>query len=154
MSRFCQKRKERAPWRSRGGTPRPGPAGGLAAGALRALLPVLLALALALPALATAKPKTAEPPARVVNMLAERFFFVPSRLKVKQGTTVEFRIRSADTNHGFRIRKAGINIVVPKRGKGLATVIFHAKEKGRYDFECSKPCGAGHNFMRGTIIVE
>ena len=147
-------KRERTPSNTRGGMPRTGLAGGLAARALRARLPVLLAFALALPSLATSAPKTADPPVRVVNMLAERFFFVPSRLKVKQGTTVEFRIRSADTNHGFRIRKAGINIVVPKRGKGRATVIFHAKEKGRYDFECSKPCGAGHNIMRGTIIVE
>ena len=92
-------------------------------------LSVLLAFALALPVVATSEPKTADPPVRVVNMLAERFFFVPSRLKVKQGTTVEFRIRSADTNHGFRIRKAGINIVVPKRGKGRAKVIFHARKR-------------------------
>ena len=120
----------------------------------RTSLPILLAITFALPAVTTAEPKAADPPVRVVNMLAERFFFVPSRLKVKQGTTVEFRIRSADTNHGFRIRKAGINVVVPKRGKGQAKVIFHAKEKGRYDFECSKSCGAGHSIMRGTIIVE
>ena len=121
---------------------------------LRTSLPFLLAVGLALPGVGAAEPRTDEGPVRVVNMLAERFIFVPSRLKVEQGTTVEFRIRSADTNHGFRIRKAGINIVVPKRGKGQATVIFHAKEKGRYDFECSKPCGAGHNIMRGTIIVK
>lgn len=101
-----------------------------------------------------ARAETGEGDVRVVNMVAERFFFVPSRIKVEQGTTVEFRIRSADTNHGFRIRKAGINVVIPKRGKGEARVIFRAKEKGRYDFECSKPCGAGHNMMRGTIIVE
>ena len=97
---------------------------------------------------------TEEPNVRVVNMVAERFFFVPSRIKVKPGTKVEFRIRSADTNHGFRIRKAGINIIVPKRGGGEAKVVFHASKKGRYDFECSKACGAGHNTMRGTIIVK
>jgi cytochrome c oxidase subunit 2 len=95
-----------------------------------------------------------EPNVRVVNMVAERFFFVPSRIKVKPGTKVELRIRSADTNHGFRIRKAGINVVVPKRGAGEAKVVFHATKKGRYDFECSKACGAGHNTMRGTIIVK
>ena len=95
-----------------------------------------------------------EPNVRVVNMVAERFFFVPSRIKVKPGTKVELRIRSADTNHGFRIRKAGINVVVPKRGAGEAKVVFHATKKGRYDFECSKACGAGHTTMRGTIIVK
>ena len=92
--------------------------------------------------------------ARVVHILAERFFFVPSRLKVKPGEIVELRIRSADTNHGFRIRKAGINVVVPKRGKGEARVRFRADKKGSYAFECSKACGAGHNMMRGTIVVK
>ena len=96
----------------------------------------------------------AEPNVRVVNLVAERFFFVPSRITVSPGTTIEFNIRSADTNHGFRIRKAGINVVVPKRGGGVAKVVFHAAKKGRYDFECSKPCGAGHNTMRGTIVVK
>jgi cytochrome c oxidase subunit 2 len=92
--------------------------------------------------------------ARVVNVLAERFFFVPSRFRVKLGELVELRIRSADTNHGFRIRKAGINVVIPKRGKGAVRVRFQAGEKGTYVFECSKACGAGHNMMRGTIIVK
>ncbi len=91
---------------------------------------------------------------RVVNILAERFFFVPSRFKVRPGELVELRIRSADTNHGFRIRKASINIVVPKRGKGEARVRFRADRKGSYAFECSKACGAGHNMMRGTIVVK
>jgi len=115
------------------------------------LLAPLSAAKAPLPALA----KTAEEPnVRVVNMVAERFFFVPSRITVSAGTTVKFNIRSADTNHGFRIRKAGINVVVPKRGGGETKVVFHATQKGRYDFECSKPCGAGHNMMRGTIIVK
>lgn len=90
----------------------------------------------------------------VIHMVAERFTFVPSRVKVTQGTVVEFRIRSEDTNHGFRIPDAGIDVIIPKRGKGEARVIFHADTKGRYAFECSKPCGAGHNMMRGFIIVK
>ena len=103
---------------------------------------------------ASPKQETTAEDVRVVNILAERFFFVPSRFKVKPGEVVELRIRSADTNHGFRIRKAGINIVVPKRGKGEARVRFRADKKGSYTFECSKACGAGHNMMRGTIVVK
>ena len=96
----------------------------------------------------------AAPPTKVVHMTAERFTFIPSQVKVKVGTVVEFRIHSEDTNHGFRIPAAGINEVIPKRGKGELKVIFHADRPGRYDFECSKPCGAGHNMMRGVLIVE
>ncbi len=103
---------------------------------------------------ASPKQEAAPEEVRVVNILAERFFFVPSRFKVHPGEVVELRIRSADTNHGFRIRKAGINVVVPKRGKGEARVRFRADKKGSYAFECSKACGAGHNMMRGRIVVK
>ena len=93
-------------------------------------------------------------PVKVVHMTAERFSFTPSQVKVKAGTVVEFVIQSEDTNHGFRIAAAGINEVIPKRGKGELRVRFEASKPGRYDFECSKPCGAGHNIMRGVVIVE
>lgn len=97
---------------------------------------------------------SAAPPAKVVHITAERFSFIPSQIKVKAGTVVEFRIRSEDTNHGFRMPAAGINEVIPKRGRGELKVVFHAERPGRYEFECSKPCGAGHNMMRGVLIVE
>jgi heme/copper-type cytochrome/quinol oxidase subunit 2 len=29
-----------------------------------------------------------------------------------------------------------------------------ANRKGEFVFECSRPCGAGHNLMRGTIQVK
>lgn len=95
-----------------------------------------------------------EEPDRVINIVAERFTFVPSKIKLKQGEVVELRIRSLDTNHGFRIRDAGVNVIVPKRGKGDARILFRAQEKGLFPFECSKACGAGHTMMRGRIVVE
>jgi len=95
-----------------------------------------------------------EEPDRVINIVAERFTFVPSKIKLKQGEVVELRIRSLDTNHGFRIRDAGVNVIVPKRGKGDARILFRAQEKGDFPFECSKACGAGHTMMRGRIVVE
>ena len=96
----------------------------------------------------------APPETKVIHITAERFVFVPSQIRVKAGTVVEFRIRSEDTNHGFRIPAAGIDEVIPKRGKGELKVVYRAVTPGRFDFECSKPCGAGHNIMRGVLIVE
>ena len=90
----------------------------------------------------------------VVRMTAERFTFTPSQVKVKRGTVIEFRLRSEDTNHGFKIVGSDANVIIPKRGRGEATLIFRADTPGRYTFECSKMCGAGHSFMRGEIIVE
>ena len=89
---------------------------------------------------------------RVVEMVAERFTFTPSRIEVPVGTTVEIRIRSDDTDHGFHI-VGGRNVIVPKRRHGEAVVVFEATEPGEYRFECSKLCGAGHHFMTGEIIV-
>ena len=88
----------------------------------------------------------------VVEMVAERFTFTPSRLEVPVGTTVEIHIRSEDTNHGFHLVN-GLNVIVPKRRQGEAVVVFEAEAVGVYQFECSKLCGAGHNFMKGEIIV-
>ena len=89
---------------------------------------------------------------QVVQIVAERFTFTPSRIEVPVGTTVEIHIRSEDTNHGFHI-VGGRNVIIPKRRLGEAVVVFEADEVGEYRFECSKLCGAGHNFMKGEIIV-
>ena len=96
----------------------------------------------------------AERPDRTVRIVAERFTFSPSRIKLKQGDTVEFVVTSEDTDHGFRIPAANVDAAVPQQGKGELRVRFVAHKKGEYVFECSRPCGAGHNLMRGVIAVE
>ena len=69
------------------------------------------------------------------------------------GTPLEIRLTSDDTAHGFRIIGTNVNIEIPKRGRGTTTVTFNAEKAGRYTFECSRLCGAGHSFMRGVIVV-
>jgi cytochrome c oxidase subunit 2 len=91
---------------------------------------------------------------QVVDIFVERFSFTPSEFRVKAGAPVEIRLRSDDTDHGFRIVGTDVNVVIPKRGRGVATVTFLPPQPGRYVFECSKLCGAGHSFMRGTLIAE
>lgn len=91
---------------------------------------------------------------RVIEMTAERFEFWPSRIIVSEGEDVEIRIRSADTMHGFRIVGTGTNLAIPKRGQGTAVIQFSAPAPGRYMIECSRMCGAGHNFMRAVLVVR
>jgi heme/copper-type cytochrome/quinol oxidase subunit 2 len=93
-------------------------------------------------------------PDRVVNIVAERFTYSPSTITVNQGELVEFVLSSEDTDHGFRIPSAGIDVAIPQQRRGEARVRFIAKQKGRVVFECSRPCGAGHNLMRGVIVVK
>lgn len=91
--------------------------------------------------------------AQVVVIRAERFSFTPSQIRTKVGTRLEFRLSSDDTVHGFRILDTDVNVEIPKRGKDSVVAVFTPAKAGRYTFECSHTCGAGHAFMRGVIIV-
>jgi heme/copper-type cytochrome/quinol oxidase subunit 2 len=91
---------------------------------------------------------------RIIEIDAERFQFWPSRIVISEGEEVELRLRSDDTMHGFRIVGFGTNLEIPKRGHGYAVTRFTGSRPGRYTFECNRLCGAGHNFMRGVIIVR
>ena len=86
-----------------------------------------------------------------VHVRAERFSFAPSQIKVKVGQPVELVLSSEDTQHGFLIRKLGVDQEIPARGKGENRVALPPLERGDYVFECSRACGAGHNMMRGVI---
>lgn len=115
--------------------------------ALAAVVAPLMATPLQLPK------ASATDDVQVVEITAERFSFTPSQIRVKAGTRLEIRLRSDDTAHGFRIIGTDIDVEFPKRGRGVATLTFEPKT-GRYTFECSKLCGAGHSFMRGVLIVS
>ena len=118
---------------------------------VRTFVPVLM---LGLLAGSPGAAPTQGPSPRIIDITAERFEFWPTEVIVAEGEQVELRLRSEDTMHGFRIVGAGTNVVVPKRGKGRATARFTGTTPGRYTFECSRLCGAGHNFMRGVLIVR
>ena len=90
----------------------------------------------------------------MIRVTAERFSFTPSQIKLRVGDEVEIRLTSQDTAHGFKLVGTDTEIVIPKRGAGEASVVFRAAKTGRWTFECHRLCGAGHNFMRGEIIVD
>jgi len=123
---------------------------------LRGLVAVAL---LAFPVAATTGGQRSASP-QIIHIVAERFVFTPSEISVEEGTTVEFRISSDDTSHGFRLTgpedsggSRPIDLEIPKRGRGEARATFQAATVGRYTFECTLVCGAGHDFMRGTLRV-
>jgi heme/copper-type cytochrome/quinol oxidase subunit 2 len=121
------------------------------------ILSGVLTCAIALPAPAQQATDRPEPD-RVVEIVAERFLFTPSRITIEAGTTVELRLTSEDTDHGFLLVgpddvDGDINIAIPKRNRGVASVFFAPTEPGDYRFECSRMCGAGHLYMSGVIRV-
>ena len=112
----------------------------------------LLSIAAGRPAKASRATQT--PDRRIVHVTAERFTFTPSRIVVNPGETIEFRLTSDDTSHGFRIHGTDVNAVIPKRGMPETTVTLTAPAAGHYVIECTRMCGAGHNFMRGELVVR
>jgi len=106
------------------------------------------------PSTAAAAPRAVQEQKVTVHIVAERFRFTPDEIRVRRGATVEFVLESDDTDHGFRILGTDVDRVIPKRGRGTITVTFTPDRSGRYSFECSKLCGAGHDFMHGVLIVE
>lgn len=91
---------------------------------------------------------------RVVRIKAERFSFTPSEISMLVGEEIEIRLKSDDTSHGFKLVGQDVDLTIPKRGQGEVAVPFKPAKAGRYEFECSHLCGAGHSFMRGVIVVK
>jgi len=113
---------------------------------------LVFVLVLATASAGRSQPATAP---RVIHVAAERFAFTPSEITVDEGSIVELRLTSDDTDHGFRVYGLGDpSVVIPKRGRGDVRVTIEAKEAGSYRFECSHVCGAGHGFMRGVIRIK
>jgi cytochrome c oxidase subunit 2 len=91
---------------------------------------------------------------RVIRVSAERFSFTPSRIELRVGEDVDLVLTSDDTAHGFRIEGTDVALTIPKRGPGEARARVSFDKAGRYEFACDRMCGAGHNFMRGVIVVR
>jgi cytochrome c oxidase subunit 2 len=122
--------------------------------AVRILFILLLVAGGSLGGFARLATQPAALPEQIVDVTAERFSFTPSEIRTAVGTTLVIRVSSEDTDHGFYIIGTDVNIEIPKRGRGTATVRFTPDRTGRYTFECSQICGAGHSFMRGEIVVQ
>ena len=94
--------------------------------------------------------RQAEP--RVIEVVAKRFAFVPSRIEVTEGETVRLVVRSVDGMHGLQIKKFKVSEEVP-RGSEPVTIEFTATAVGEFEIACSAFCGKGHEDMRGKLVV-
>jgi heme/copper-type cytochrome/quinol oxidase subunit 2 len=85
--------------------------------------------------------------AKVIEVQASRYKFNIETIRIKQGEKVTLNIDNLDLPHG---------IVIPELNLyGTDTIELDATQKGTFDFYCANPhCGAGHDEMRGQIIIE
>lgn len=79
--------------------------------------------------------------------------FDPDEIRVPEGSTVTFRLKSDDEMvHGLQIEGTDVAILSSPPDDSEATYTF--SEPGDYPFVCQIYCGGGHDIMRGKVIVE
>ncbi|MFQ5946097.1 MAG: 4Fe-4S binding protein [Anaerolineae bacterium] len=87
-----------------------------------------------------------------VPLTVQKFAFSPSRVSVKAGDRVIFKIRSLDITHGFAVEGTGMDAtVLPGREVRVTVPATHA---GKIRYRCSVICGPLHPFMVGEIVVR
>ncbi|WP_135549427.1 cupredoxin domain-containing protein [Paenibacillus cymbidii] len=83
-----------------------------------------------------------------ITVDAKNFQFTPSDIQLHPGDTVKLTLKNSQGVHGLEIPGLKVNI------KGGETATFTVDKAGKYDFNCSIQCGAGHDNMTGTITVK
>ena len=89
---------------------------------------------------------------RVINVVAQRFTFEPSRIEVTEGERIKLVVTSGDGVHGVEIKKFKVTKKVP-RGGDPVTIEFVATVAGEFPIMCSEYCGEGHEDMKGMLVV-
>lgn len=85
-------------------------------------------------------------------IIARAWAFEPNEIRVPRGSSVRFRVASADVVHGFLVANTNINVmVIPGQ---VAEVAARFERPGEYVFLCHEYCGFGHHQMFGKVIVE
>ena len=76
----------------------------------------------------------------------------PPTIHIPRGSQVTFYVTSRDVIHGFYIEGHSINMEVIPGQVARGSVSFN--QAGTYKIICDQYCGAGHQGMYGTVIVE
>ena len=90
-------------------------------------------------------------PARVIEVTAKRFEFIPKEISVKLGEKIVLAISSLDFIHGMNIPDLAMRAdLMPGRVTRIELV---AKKLGNIDFVCDNFCGEHHEDMHCRLIV-
>lgn len=83
---------------------------------------------------------------------ARQFGFTPNEIRVPAGTRIRLVVFSADVDHQLAV--AGISVERETLRGRRQTLEFVAWPPGTYEIACAVVCGAGHDRMKGTLVVE
>lgn len=83
---------------------------------------------------------------------AQIWLFTPGEIRIPAGSKVTFYVTSMDVQHGIKIMKTNINMMVLPGQISTLSATFN--EPGTYQFVCHEYCGTAHHTMYGRIIVE
>lgn len=88
-------------------------------------------------------------------MVAHQWYWQLSRKQVEAGVPVEFRVTSADVNHGFAIYAPDDRIVIQTQAMpGFTNKMLHTfRQPGTYRILCLEYCGLDHHGMMTEIKV-
>src|SRR3989344_2995396 len=85
------------------------------------------------------------------TIVAKKFRFTPSQLRVQQGDTVQLDVKRDDVDFDFVLDEFG---VTEKMLLGKVTKVeFVADTKGSFTYTCGN-CDGKEDIMKGTLIVE
>ncbi len=92
---------------------------------------------------------------QVVNVIGRQWSWQIEPGTVHAGTPVEFRVTSADVNHGFAIYAPDGRIATQTQAMpGFTNIIVHTfTQPGTYKVMCLEYCGLGHAPMTSQFTV-
>ena len=118
----------------------------------RTLMNTAAALALSSVAVLALAESNKKPKERVIKIIAKKFVFVPSEIRVKQGETVVLQFTAPEVPMGFSLPDFAVRAdIMP--GK-VTTLRLTPDKTGSFDFLCDVFCGSGHEDMNGKLIVS
>lgn len=94
-------------------------------------------------------------PVQVIDAVGHQWYWTLSESTVAVGTPVEFRVTSADVNHGFAIYDSSMKLVAQTMAmpEYINTLRHTFDEPGTYQVLCLEYCGLIHHSMIAEIQV-
>ncbi len=93
----------------------------------------------------------AQPPEKVVKVVARRFTYAPNTITLKKGVPVVLELTTVDVVMGFNAPDFNARAdILPGQVARLRLV---PDKVGTFTFLCDIFCGSGHETMSGTLVV-